>query len=117
MAPADTAHVGGGWRSSKLIGLNVYNNNREKIGSVKELLLDPNGNVQIVVIGVGGFVGIREHDVGVSFAHITWATEPVTPTRASATSRSGGTRNYPDHAVLNATKEQLKATAAFPYKQ
>jgi len=117
MAPANAAQVGGEWRGSKLIGLNVYNNNKEKIGSIKELMLDQNGNVQIVVIGVGGFVGIREHDVAVSFTQITWATEPATTTRSSPTSRSGSARNYPDHAVLNATKEQLKATAAFPYKQ
>jgi ribosomal 30S subunit maturation factor RimM len=45
------------WRSSKLIGLNVYNDQNEKLGDISEILLDKSGKVEGVVIGVGGFLG------------------------------------------------------------
>ena len=53
----------GHWRSSKLEGLNVYNNNNESIGELKDLLVDNSGKIQAVVIRVGGFLGLGEHHV------------------------------------------------------
>ncbi|MGB9352538.1 MAG: PRC-barrel domain-containing protein, partial [Pseudolabrys sp.] len=46
------------WRSSKLIGLNVYNDQDEKLGAISDILLEKSGKVDFVVIGVGGFLGI-----------------------------------------------------------
>jgi sporulation protein YlmC with PRC-barrel domain len=43
--------------ASKLIGLNVYNDQNEKLGDISELLVDKSGKVDGVVIGVGGFLG------------------------------------------------------------
>ena len=71
----------GQWRASKIEGLNVYNNNNEKIGDISELLVDQNGKVEAVVIGVGGFLGMGEHDVAVPFDQIKFVNEP----RAAAT--------------------------------
>jgi hypothetical protein len=56
----------GQFRGSKLIGLNIYGsdqgnrNDTDKIGDINELLLDRNGSVQAIVIGVGGFLGMGE---------------------------------------------------------
>ena len=36
--------------------MNVYNAQNEKIGDIKELMLDKNGKINIVAIGVGGFL-------------------------------------------------------------
>jgi sporulation protein YlmC with PRC-barrel domain len=47
----------GNWRASKLMGLDVYNAANEKLGDINELILDKNGKVNAVVIGVGGFLG------------------------------------------------------------
>ena len=44
----------GNWRASKLMGLDVYNDNNEKLGDVNEFILDKSGKVTAVVIGVGG---------------------------------------------------------------
>ena len=55
----------GNWRASKLMGLDVYNENNEKLGDVNEIILDKSGKVTAVVIGVGGFLGMGEHDVAV----------------------------------------------------
>ena len=54
------------WRASKVIGLGVYNETNERLGDINELILDKNGKVNAVVIGVGGFLGMGEHDIAVS---------------------------------------------------
>jgi ribosomal 30S subunit maturation factor RimM len=41
----------GNWRASKLMGLDVYNDNNEKLGDVNEIILDKSGKVAAVVIG------------------------------------------------------------------
>src|SRR5215217_6466675 len=76
-----TQETPGQWRTSKLDGLDVYNND-EKIGDIKELLVDNSGKIQAVVIGVGGFLGMGEHDVAVPFEQVKFVTEP----RANAAS-------------------------------
>ena len=58
------------WRTSKLIGLNVYNDKNEKLGDINEILLDKSGKVEGVVIGVGGFLGMGEHDIKVDMAKL-----------------------------------------------
>ena len=131
----------GNWRASKLMGLDVYNDNNEKLGDVNEIILDKSGKVTAVVIGVGGFLGMGEHDVAVSMDKLKFVEEPVrtsatttttttkdtTTTRdtttgtatAPATTTTARTTNAtdwaPDHAVMSATKEQLKALPQFKY--
>src|SRR5215217_8133371 len=75
----------GQWRASKLEGLNVYNSNDEKIGDISELIVDTNGKIQAVVIGVGGFLGLGERDVAIPFDQIKFVTEPRTSAAASNT--------------------------------
>jgi len=121
----------GQWQASKLIHMNVYNNNNEKIGDIKELMTDNGGKISNVVIGVGGFLGMGEHDVAVKFGELKWVDAPVKSTTSSNTTRGDTTttgaasnttantkdRNYPDHAVLNATKDQLKSMPEFKYNK
>src|SRR5215475_2877537 len=74
------------WRASKLIGLNVYNDQNEKLGDISEILLDKSGKVDGVVIGVGGFLGVGKHDIKVEMSKLKFVDEPV---RTSSTSSSG----------------------------
>lgn len=48
------------WRASRLEGLNVYNQNNEKVGDIREVLVNQQGQVEATVIGVGGFLGLGE---------------------------------------------------------
>src|SRR6202048_949916 len=70
-------HRDGQWRASKLIGLNVYNDNNEKIGDIQELIVDKSAKVDNVVLGVGGFLGMGEHYVAVPMEKLKWVNEPV----------------------------------------
>jgi sporulation protein YlmC with PRC-barrel domain len=133
-APASPSNASyhGDWRASKMVGLSVYNNNNESIGSINDLLTDKSGNIKAVVIGVGGFLGVGEHLVAVAFDQIKFVSEPVASTTSSNTSSKSTTTTgasntnmaptsvktnpwYPDHATLNATKDQLKAMPEFKY--
>jgi sporulation protein YlmC with PRC-barrel domain len=75
-APALYEIKTGQWRATQLDGLDVYNNNNEKIGDVSELILDNSGKIAAVVVGVGGFLGIGEHLVAVPFEQVQWVNEP-----------------------------------------
>ena len=126
-----TATAAGLWQGSKLIGLNVYNDQSEKIGSIKDLMLDKSGKIESAVIGVGGFLGMGERDVAGKFSELKFSNEPVksssasnnTTTRPATTgagssgSTSSGPKTYPDHAVFNASKDQLKAMPQFDYNK
>jgi sporulation protein YlmC with PRC-barrel domain len=137
-----TQEAAGQWRGSKLIGLNVYNNDNEKIGGITELIVDKSGKLDAVVVGAGGFLGLGEHDVAIPYSEISWMYVPgaqssvnaaSVPTGAASTvdQNSAGAhpaadkafmdaasaRPYPDHAVLNMTKEQLKAAPAFKFSR
>jgi sporulation protein YlmC with PRC-barrel domain len=79
----------GQWRASKLEGLDVYNNNNEKIGDISELIVDNSGKIQAVVIGVGGFLGIGERDVAVPFDQIKFVNEPRATASTGATGTTG----------------------------
>ena len=138
VAASDTSSFKGSWRASKLVGLNVYNDSNESLGSINDLLTDKNGDIKGAVIGVGGFLGVGEHLVAVAFDKLKFVDDPVAYTGASSAPATGtrpsttGTTTtgaapaapppavkknpwYPDHATLSATKDQLKAMPEFKY--
>jgi sporulation protein YlmC with PRC-barrel domain len=139
-AASDSSSFQGNWRASKVVGLSVYNDNNESLGSINDLLTDKSGNIKAVVVVVGGFLGVGEHLVAIPFDKIKFVSEPVAYTGAAnapggagtrpATSTTTGAANtntapaaaapkpnpwYPDHAVYNATKDELKAMPEFKY--
>src|SRR6186713_2730901 len=73
------------WRASKLMGLDVYNEANEKLGDVNELILDKDGKINAVVIGVGGFLGMGEHDIAVKMDKLKFIEEPVRTSAATTT--------------------------------
>ena len=135
MAASETSSsFQGNWRASKVVGLSVYNDNNQSIGSINDLLTDKGGNIKAAVIGVGGFLGVGEHLVVIPFDKIRFVNEPVayvgasgnangqppvssTTTTGAAPTATASKPNpwYPDHAVYNATKDELKAMPEFKY--
>ncbi len=78
-------------RASELIGSSIYatenqvsnestmkagdEKNWDNIGEVNDVILNKNGEVEAVVIGVGGFLGIGEKDVAVSMGDLTFISD------------------------------------------
>ena len=135
-APSDASSLKGSWRTSKLVGLNVYNDSNESLGSINDLLTDKSGDIKAVVIGVGGFLGVGEHLVAVPLDKVKFVDDPIaytgtagapaTGARPASTTTTGAATTapaaapkknpwYPDHAVFSATKDQLKAMPEFKY--
>ncbi|KQQ82097.1 PRC-barrel domain-containing protein [Aureimonas sp. Leaf324] len=86
--------------SDDIVGDNVYSGpaaDADNIGNINDLVIAADGRVQAVVVGVGGFLGIGEKNVGVPFDNISMNADP-----------SGEPR-----AVLAASKEQLTNAPAF----
>jgi sporulation protein YlmC with PRC-barrel domain len=133
----------GEWRASKVVGVNVYNDSNEKLGSIDELIMNKDGKIDKVIIGVGGFLGVGQRDIAVNFDQLKFTDQPVpsntasTATPGSSTSPSSSTSSsssstvgtstsssrttadewYPDHAVMSATKDQLKSMPEFKYSE
>jgi sporulation protein YlmC with PRC-barrel domain len=74
----------------------IYNREGEKLGTVTDLLLAPDGRVNAAIVSIGNFLGIGEKRVAVPFVAVT--TER----------RDNGLR-----LVVDAKKETLQAAPAF----
>lgn len=138
-ATTTTTTASGEWRASKMSGLKIYNEANENIGSVNDLLMDKSGNIKIAVIGVGGFLGMGEHLVAVPYEKLKFVNEAIaytgagtnpgakpaattttgaaTGTDKTATAAPSGSKWYPDHAVFNASKDELKNMPEFKYSE
>jgi sporulation protein YlmC with PRC-barrel domain len=76
----------------------VYDPNNNKLGDVKDVLVDRSGKINAVILGVGGILGAGEKDVAVPF-------EAVKKT----------TKNNEAYLTLDITKDNLKSGPGFKY--
>lgn len=81
-----------GWRSSKLVGANVYGQNNQQIGTVNDLLLNSSGQVAQAILSVGGgFLGIGSKLVAVPWSELKF--EPSTGNNNVVAGNSNGGNN------------------------
>ena len=83
-----------------LVNQDIYNRAGEKIGTIKDLLVGPDGRMAAAIINIGRELGIGDKDVGVPYSSLELER------------RDGG-----DRIVITATKETLHAAPAFESKQ
>jgi sporulation protein YlmC with PRC-barrel domain len=63
-------------KAGSLIGMDVRNPQGEKLGDIKDLVVDlPSGKISYAVLGVGGFLGIGERDIAVPPSAFTVAPD------------------------------------------
>ena len=85
--------------SSKVVGLDVYNNSNQNIGAIKDIAY--NGKqVSGYILAVGGFLGLGDHYVAV---------------RPAALDLSYNSNDNKWHAKMNANADQLKAAPEYKY--
>ncbi|MGT2455521.1 PRC-barrel domain-containing protein [Cupriavidus basilensis] len=87
--------VATGWRASKMIHADVYNEKNEKIGRVDDLIVAPDGSLSAAIIDVGGFLGMATHRVAIPVQHFK--------------------RMAPKAILPGANKEALKKLPEFEY--
>jgi hypothetical protein len=83
--------------ASALVGTTVYNAAGESVGDVNDIVLAADGSPFALVVGVGGFLGIGEKDVAVSFGALSVSTDADGKLKLT----------------LDTTKEELDAAPAF----
>jgi hypothetical protein len=55
-----------GWSAKRqILGQTVYNQNKEKVGKIDDLIVAPDGELAFAIIGAGGFAGLGRHDVAI----------------------------------------------------
>src|SRR5215831_4830865 len=77
---------------------NVYDPKDQKIGQIMDVLVNPSGQIDAAIVGVGGFLGAGEKDVAVSFNAIK-ATK----------------KNDKTYVTLDTTKDALQNAPGFKY--
>lgn len=123
------------WLASSLIGRSVQNTQGETLGDINDVVLDQNGDVVAVLIGVGGFLGLGGKDVAVQYDALEFKKREIKqPTGQDARTSLPGQANpiveqqkqrmaeqserkdarHSDMIiVLNASYEQLESAPAF----
>lgn len=85
--------------SYNLVGLNTVDGANNTVGEIKDLVIEK-GELAGYILSVGGFLGMGEHYVAVSPASVAVSYD---------------TTANKWKAVVNATKDQLKAAPEFKY--
>lgn len=96
LAATDSSLPGDHWLASDVYHAGVYDPKEQKIGDVDDLVITRDGTISEAVIGVGGFLGVGQKDVAVSFRDLKVTT-----------------KNDKSWLTLDTTKDKLKAAPEF----
>lgn len=91
-APANGVHI------SDLMGADVSTTGDEDVGSVDDLIIDENGQIVAIVVGVGGFLGMGQKDVAIGWDDVT---------------RSGDADSDDVELRIDSTREELRDAPEF----
>ena len=78
-------------RGSRLMGIDVYGTDNQKIGDIDEVLVDRQGKIHGLVVGVGGFLGIGQKDVAIPFDQVQWMSNQEVQASSNANQGTSGT--------------------------
>ena len=84
--------------AQKLIGRNVTNAQNETVGEIESLMVDQDGKIRSAILGIGGFLGLGERHVAVS-----WDQLSVAPNG--------------DRVTVNMTRDQARALPEFRFSE
>lgn len=84
--------------ANKLIGQSIYNTQEEKIGDVESVILNKDGKVRSVIVGVGGFLGLGSKSVAIDWDKLTVADNG-------------------ERVTAGLTKEELQALPEYKYPE
>jgi len=92
----EMTNVARGWSAKKtILGHEIYNDNKEKVGSVEDIIIAPDKKVSYVIVEVGSFLGMGGHYVAI----------PI-----------GNFKEEGDKLILpGATKDVIKSLPKFEY--
>jgi sporulation protein YlmC with PRC-barrel domain len=83
--------------ASDLMGTRVYGSNDADLGEIGDIVFDESGNIDAVIVDVGGFLGIGEKPVALNFDSLNIRTDQSGTLMVS----------------VNTTEDQLKQAPAY----
>jgi sporulation protein YlmC with PRC-barrel domain len=86
------------WTITDWYKQNVYDPGDAKIGEVNDVLVDHDGKINAIIVGVGGFLGLGQKDVAVPYEAVHFKT-----------------KDNKWFAHINATKDALMAAPGFKF--
>ena len=86
-----------GYRTSKVVGSTVYNQEDETVGTIDDLIVTTDDTVPYAVLSVGGFLGMGERHVVVPYADLEVQEDRM--------------------VYRDATKDSIKALPEFKYQE
>ena len=92
----ETKLIAHGWRMSKLRGADVYNDAREKVGSIDDFIVAKDGSLVFAIVNLGGFLGYGAYKVAVPMKRFS--------------------QIVPQTILPGATKEKLRKLPRFDYQ-
>ncbi len=93
----NVAHMATGYRASKITHSSVYNSGNEKIGTVDDLIIDPDDRVLYAILSVGGFLGVGTHLIVLPYEDLKITNSKI--------------------VLPGATREALKSLPEFKYSR
>ena len=85
-----------GWSAKRdVLGKSVYNEEGKKVGTITDIIIAPNSSVSTIIIGAGGFVGLKRHNVAIMANQLTADADKI--------------------ILPGATKDAIKALPKFEY--
>ena len=90
------SEVAVGWSARKqVLGKKVFNDDRQAIGTIDDVVIAPDRSVSYAIIRAGGFLGLAKHDVAIPVSLIQAVDGKF--------------------VIAGATRDALKALPAFEY--
>jgi sporulation protein YlmC with PRC-barrel domain len=96
VSTTELREVAMGWSAKKqILGENVYNEVGDKVGEINDLIVTPTKALSYAIVGVGGFLGVGEHEIAVPVDRLKQVKGQI--------------------VLPGATKDALKAAPKFEY--
>ena len=87
-----------GWSVKRtILGQPVYNDKKERVGTVDDIIVSPDKAVSYAIVNAGGFLGLATHDVAIPVSQFKLVDKEL--------------------VLPGATKEALKASPEFQYAE
>lgn len=82
----------------------IYDASGKQIGDLKDMIVTPEGKIQALVIGVGGFLGLGEKSVAVNFDYLE-KNGSIKPDRITLKMTDQDLRNAPNFVRLKGAQK------------
>jgi sporulation protein YlmC with PRC-barrel domain len=103
--------------AQQLIGRTVENPDGENIGEIESAVIDQDGTVRYLIVGVGGFLGVGERDVALAWDDLTISEngERVTTSLSKEQLAALPEHRFPESIAPGAPYPYDEAVRANPY--